>query len=144
MLGYSGHVIVLAIWKTSRDTLVGSFFVTEVTCYSPSYYVQFGLSEWYFECLLLSSSFISFFSPFSSSMASTLGMSQLQQTSVPLQVPLPDVGINTDATLNFGPFIFRVLGFFILHSGLCYPAEEPGQVLSARFILPCKNSRLMD
>ena len=34
------------------------------------------------------------------------------------------------------PFIFRILGSL-------YSVLEPGQVLSAKFILPCKNSRLL-
>ena len=42
---------------------------------------------------------------FSSSMAPTLGDTQLQQSSVPLQFPLPDVGITTDAIPKIWPSI---------------------------------------
>ena len=41
VLGYSEHVIVFVIWQFSWDIQVGSFFVTEATCYSPSVFFSF-------------------------------------------------------------------------------------------------------
>ena len=58
----------------------------------------------------------------------------LQQSQVPLQFPLPNVVIATDATPNHWAFIFRNLVY------LCQ-LVDPGQVLRAGLILPCKSLR---
>ena len=56
-------------------------------------------------------------------------LSTLQQSPVPLQFPLTDVVIATDATALIGPFIFRVLGYL-------YQLVVPGQVPCLGLILP--------
>ena len=61
-------------------------------------------------------------------------MSQLHHSSVPLQFPLPNMDIVTDATAIYW-------AFYLHGSGFSYGVLDPGQVLSARIILPCKNSR---
>ena len=62
--------------------------------------------------------------------------SHLQQSPVPLQFPLPDVVIATDATPNYGPFIFWDL---VYH----YWLVDPGQVLCGGLILSCRSFRLL-
>ena len=42
MFGYSAYVCIFAIWQTSSDTAVGSFFVPDATCYSPLGHDHFG------------------------------------------------------------------------------------------------------
>ena len=83
-----------------------------------------------------SSAYLFFISPFSSSMASASEMSQLQQSSVPLQFPLPNVVIGTDATLIYW-------AFYNQGSSFPHPVVDPGLVLCAGLKLPCKNSRLL-
>ena len=61
-------------------------------------------------------------------------LSQLQQSPVPLQLPLPDVVIATDATPTHWAFIFRGLGYL-------YHSMDPGQVLCVGLILPCSSFR---
>ena len=130
------------------------FFVTEATCYSPSDYVPFGqgylLCQWtcttlpdvlchsklYAECLLLSSSFILSFPllfQHSVSLRDCLSCSRVQS----LWLPLADVSIATDTIPKYSAFLFRDMGFL-------YHVEEPSQVLCARLILFCKNSRVLN
>ena len=59
----------------------------------------------------------------------------MQHTSVPLQFTLLDVGIASDATLIEWAFYFQGSGFPLV--------VEPCQVMCARLMLPCKNSRLL-
>ena len=70
---------------------------------SASYVVSF---RWYVECLPISSSFFSFFSPFSSGIMWAWEMSQLQHSSVPLKFPLPDVNFATDAVPIYWVFYY--------------------------------------
>ena len=63
-------------------------------------------------------------------------LAKLQQSSVPLHFPLPDVVIATDATPTHWAFIFRVLGYL-------YQLVVPGQVPCLELILPCRNFRLL-
>ena len=60
-------------------------------------------------------------------------LSHLQQSPVPLQFPLPDVVIATDA-MPIGPFIFRDL---VYH----YQLVDAGQLLCVGLILPCRSCR---
>ena len=78
VLEYSRYVWLYAFWQTSWDSAVGSCFITQATCYSPSGCVLFGQdhlmcqwpcttlmvvpcdSEWHVECLSLFCSFLSF------------------------------------------------------------------------------------
>ena len=69
-----------------------------------------------------------------SSLHQLVQLSQLQQSPVPLQFPLPDVVIATDATYTHRVFYFQGSG---LHFQLVYP----GQVLCAGLILPCRSFR---
>ena len=63
-------------------------------------------------------------------------LSQLQQSPVPLQFPLPGVVITTDATPTHWTFYF-------LGSGLPLSVSGPSQVLCAQPILPCRSLRLL-
>ena len=63
-------------------------------------------------------------------------LAKLQQSPVPLQFPLPDVVIATDATPTHWPFIFRDLGYL-------YQLVVPGQVLCVGLILSCRNFRML-
>ena len=87
VLGSSRCICTFAIWQTSWDTAVGSFFVTEAICYSLSGHVLLGEDnlfcqwtcrtppvvscylDWYVECFTISSSFFSHF-PSSTALAS--------------------------------------------------------------------------
>ena len=61
----------------------------------------------------------------------------LQQSSVPLQLPLPDMVIATDATCPLiAPFIFRDIIYL-------YQLVDPGLVLCVWHILPCRSFRLL-
>ena len=61
-------------------------------------------------------------------------LSQLQQSLVSLQFPLPDVVIATDTMPTHWAFIFRDLGYI-------YQLVDPDQVLCAGHILPCRSFR---
>ena len=63
-------------------------------------------------------------------------LAHLQQSPVPLQFPLPDVVIATDATPTRWAFIFRDLGYL-------YPLVVHGLVPCLGLILPCRNFRLL-
>ena len=63
-------------------------------------------------------------------------LAHLQQSLVPLQFPLPDVVIATDATPTHWAFIFRDLGYL-------YCLVVSGQVPCVRLILPCRSLRLL-
>ena len=60
----------------------------------------------------------------------------LQQSPVPLQFPLPDVVIGTDAMPTHWAFYFQ-------GSGLLYWLVILGQALCVGLILPCRSSRLL-
>ena len=61
-------------------------------------------------------------------------LSHLQQSPVPLQFPLHDVVIATDAMLTHWACYFQ-------GSGYHYQLVEPGQVLCVGLILPCSSFR---
>ena len=63
-------------------------------------------------------------------------LAKLQQSPVPLQFPLPDVVIATDATPTHWLFYFQ-------GSGLPLSVVVLGQVLCLGLILPCRNFRLL-
>ena len=128
MLGYSGHVSALTFWWTSWDTAVGSFFVIEVTHYSPSGYVLIGQdhllwlwtcttfhalschSKWHVEWLPFCTSHFVLFTFLFPLQHQLCRLSQLQKDLVLLQFPLPDVVITKD-------FYTQSLGFSFQHSG---------------------------
>ena len=75
--------------------------------------------------------------PFSLSSSHQLAwLSHLQQSPVPLQFPLPDVVIATDAMPTHRAFYFQ--GSLYL-----YQLVDPGQVLCVGLILPCRSFRLL-
>ena len=132
MLGYSAHVSVFAIWQTSWDTAVGSFFVTEAICYSPSGDVLFGedhlLCKWTYTTLVICvvsfrvicwslsfcSSFISFLSPFPSSTVSGLETVSYSRVRSLCDIPFMMWLSLHMLDLIVDPFIFRALGFLIM------------------------------
>ena len=64
-------------------------------------------------------------------------LSHLQQSPAPLHFPPPAVVIATDAMPTLiGPFIFRDLIYL-------YQLVDPGQILYAGLILPCRSFRLL-
>ena len=151
MLGHSGHIGIFTIWQISWGTTVGSFLLKKQPV-SPSGYILLGQdhllcqwtcttllavlchSEWHVECLPFSYSSTSFFSPFSFSKVSALETVSVGAESRPLWFPFLDGRITTDATPNHWVFYFQCFP---------YPVVESGPVLYARFILPCRNSRLL-
>ena len=120
ILGYLGHVCILVKWQIFGDTADSSFFVMEVTCYSPSGYVLFGQhyllcqwtcttslvvsyhSKWHVKCLPFSSSIIFFSLHFPSSRVSaseTISCSRVQSLCsylflmwLSIQMPCPSIG----------------------------------------------------
>ena len=58
-----------------------------------------------------------FFSPFSSSAMQLQKLSHLQQSSVPLQFPLPDMVITTNATPHYWAFYFQGSGLPVFCCG---------------------------
>ena len=146
MLGYSAHVSVFAIWQTSWDTAVGSFFVTEAICYSPSGDVLFGedhlLCKWTYTTLVICvvsfrvicwslsfcSSFISFLSPFPSS--TVLG---LETVSVAVELS-PFVICFSVCGYCYRCYI-QLLGYLRVLIFL-YPVVSYGLFLWTRCILP--------
>ena len=63
-------------------------------------------------------------------------LAKLQKSPVPLQFPLPDVVIATDATPTHWAFYFQGLGYL-------YQLVVPGQVPCLGLVLPCRNFRLL-
>ena len=61
-------------------------------------------------------------------------LSQLEQSPVPLQFALPDVVIATNVMYTYWAYIFRDLVYL-------YQLVDPGQVLCAGLILPCRSFR---
>ena len=70
-------------------------------------------SEWYPRCLPFSYTIIFMCSFFSFLFLSTGTVGYITPKSSPLQFPLPDVVIASDATPLIGPFIFRDMGYLL-------------------------------
>ena len=136
-------------------TAICSFFVTDTLHYSPSGSVHFGqdhlLCHWtctalpvvpchsgqLAECLPFSSSFISFFKPFSSSMMSASETFLVTAESSPLKMSSSWCGCHYRCYAQlWGLLIFRILE-------LPYPVVVPCLVPCAGCMLPCMNSRLL-
>ena len=94
-------------------------------------------SDWHIKCFPFSYSFISFFIPYSSHIASMPEIVSLAAESGPLAISSSWCGYHYWCYVpSLGLFIFRV-------QGLSYPVEAPGLVLCTMCMLPCKNCRLL-
>ena len=145
MLGNHRYACIFAVWKASQGTAIGSFFVADAVCNSPSGHVIFWqdhlLCQWtctsascyVIQCVVLNvyHSLANLFHFFNLSLLAwhpLWRLLQLQQESCPLWFPLPNVVITRDGKLIIGPFIFMVLGYL-------YSIVEPCLVLCARFMM---------